>query len=194
MDPDINRTISYWFNGEEPMKRWFMGGPAVDAEIKDQFSGLVEKARASQLDSWKEQPKGVLALLILLDQFPRNLYRGSPLSYSSDQMAMNITTEAIAKGFDREVEFMQQLFFYLPLMHDENLLTQVACLALIETMAARCSSNPDLTYFMEQATKATKSHLSCILRFGRFPSRNECLGRISTPEELEYLKEYPSGF
>jgi uncharacterized protein (DUF924 family) len=194
IDPDINRTISYWFEGEDLRSKWFMGGAKIDAEIKTQFGDLVEKARASQLSTWAQQPQGALALIVLLDQFPRNIFRGSPLSYSSDSMAVEVATEAIAKGFDREVTHLQQPFFYLPLMHSENLLSQVAALALYENLCYRCEPDSMPKEYAESSTKYSSLHRDVIMRFGRFPSRNEALGRISTPEEIQYLKEHPSGF
>jgi uncharacterized protein (DUF924 family) len=195
IDTEVNRVIDYWFDvTDEPQKKWFMGGAKVDEEIKIQFSGLVTKARASELTSWTSQPKSTLALLILLDQFPRNIFRGSPLSYSSDSMAVEVATKAIAEGFDRKVEEIRQPFFYLPLMHDENLLSQVAGVALYENLAARCPEGSLTKQFSGQSIGFAKAHLNVILKFGRYPSRNEVLGRESTREEIEYLKEHPSGF
>ena len=195
LDPEINRTLTYWFAGPppNPIKRWFQGGPTVDEEIRSQFLPLVTKARASELSSWKASPKGTLALLILLDQFPRNLFRGSPESYSSDPMALEIATEAIANGYDRELELLEQTFFYLPLMHDENLISQVAGVALFENLLTRCGDD-EAKNFVKSGLEFGKRHLICVQKFGRFPSRNGCLGRETTKEEIEWLKEYPSGF
>jgi uncharacterized protein (DUF924 family) len=194
LDPDINRTVSYWFDGPDPVKKWFGGGPQVDAEIKEQFGGLVEKARADKLNAWTEQPTGTLALILLLDQFPRNIFRGSALSFSSDAQALKVATEGVAKGFDRQVPHMQQPFFYLPMMHDETLLGQIAGIAMFESLLARCDPESEIAMHSKKSIGFAKSHLYCILHFGRFPSRNEILGRESTPEEIEYLKEHPSGF
>lgn len=157
-----------------------MGGSKVDNEIKAQFGDLVEKARASQLSTWAEQPQGALALIVLLDQFPRNIFRGSDLSYSSDSMALEVATEAIAKGFDREVTHLQQPFFYLPLMHSENLLSQVAALSLYENLCHRCEPDSMSKEYAMSSTKYSGLHRDVIMRFGRFPSRNEVLGRVST--------------
>ena len=194
LDPNINRIVSYWFDGPEPMKRWFGGGPQVDAEIREQFGGLVEKARAEQLKSWTEDSTGTLALILLLDQFPRNIFRGSPLSFSSDSQALKIATKGIAQGFDRQVPERQQAFFYLPMMHDETLLGQIAGIAMFESLLARCNPDSEMAKRANRNVHFAKSHLHCILHFGRFPSRNEILGRESTPEEIEYLKDHPSGF
>ena len=194
MDPEINRTLSYWFDGPETNQKWYMGGAKVDAEIKDQFSGLVEKARASQLTAWTEQPKGTLALIVLLDQFSRNLFRGSPDSFSADSMAVEIAIKGIAKGFDREVPSIQQAFFYMPLMHDERLLSQIASVALFEAAASRCDAGSDASNVLQGNIKYGKIHRDVILKFGRYPSRNKILGRESTAEEIQYLEEHPNGF
>ncbi len=191
---DIDRTITYWFESDNSLQKWFQGGPTIDAEIKDQFGTLVDSARASQLSSWANQPRGALALLVLLDQFPRNIYRGSPLSYSSDYMALDIAARSIAKGFHREVTTMQQQFFYLPFMHDESIVSQVASISLYESLIARCKPESDEQKFIKQSLHFSERHRDCILKFGRFPSRNDVLGRVSMPEELQYLKEHPSGF
>jgi uncharacterized protein (DUF924 family) len=193
MDPEINRIISYWFEGEDPMQKWFRGGPTVDTEIRDQFSTLVERARASQLTSWTENPKGTLALLILLDQFPRNLFRGSPLSYSSDGMALDIATKSIAKGFHNKVEAMQTPFFLLPLVHNESLISQIAAVALYETFLSRCTPGSEEAQIAQAGVRAAEGHRDIIMRFGRFPGRNKPLGRISSPEEIQFLEEHPSG-
>ena len=193
-DPDINRTISYWFDGPNPMQKWFMGGPAVDSEIREQFLPLVERARANELNSWAQEPRGSLALIVLLDQFPRNLYRGSPLSYSSDSMALDVAAKGIAKGHHKQVTKLQMQAFYLPLMHDENLISQIAATSFYESLVANCDSEPELQERVKMSLQYCERHRDCILKFGRFPSRNEVLGRTSTPEEIAYLKEHPSGF
>lgn len=193
MDPDINRVISYWCEVEDPRKKWFFGGPEVDAEIKEQFGHLVDKARASQLISWAEQPRSSLALLILLDQFSRNLFRGSPQAFSSDPMALDIATKSIAKGFHKEVPVMQTPFFYLPLVHHESLISQIAGVAFYESNLSRCASDSKEAEFTKQGILAAERHRDIILRFRRFPGRNKALGRDSTPEEIEFLKEHPSG-
>jgi len=194
MNHDVSRIKSYWFDSPEPVKKWFMGGPETDEEIRTQFGSLVDQARKSELDSWKEKPQSTLALVLLLDQFPRNIFRGSPLSYSSDAMALNVTTEAIAKGFDREVPHLQQSFFYLPLMHDEKLITQVAGMAMFELLSKRCDPESAADKFSKESWHFAERHRDVILKFGRFPSRNEILGRDSTEEEIAYLREHPSGF
>ncbi|TVY51740.1 hypothetical protein LSUE1_G010360, partial [Lachnellula suecica] len=140
MDPNITTILTYWFDDPDPVKKWFSGTLAIDSEIKTLFGHLVEKARASdaQFTSWTDTPLGTLALLILLDQFPRNIYRNMPSAFASDAQALRIATNGIARGFDRELELDQVAFIYMPLSHSEDLLAQVACVALYEGLAARC--------------------------------------------------------
>jgi uncharacterized protein (DUF924 family) len=194
MDTDIDRIISYWFDVEDPVKKWFGGGSVVDEEIREQFLPLIEKARTSELTSWTEQPKGILALLILLDQFPRNIFRGTPLSYSSDPMALELATKSLAKGLHKEVSLIQEPFFYLPLVHHESLVSQIAGVALYQTLLDRCPPNSKEAEFARLGIGAAEGHQNIIMRFGRFPSRNKILSRDSTPEEVQFLKEHPSGF
>lgn len=133
-------------------------------------------------------------ILILLDQFPRNIFRGSPESYSSDPKALHVASEAILKGFDKQVTTVQRLFFYLPFVHDEKLSSHVAAGFLYNDWAAQCKQGT----FEEQLGKGgvdqLHKHTDVLRKFGRYPSRNEALGRTSTSAELEYLKENPNGF
>jgi uncharacterized protein (DUF924 family) len=193
VDPNITRINSYWFDTDNPRQKWFGGSPEIDAEIKSQFSDLISDARASKLNSWTEQPQGTLALLLLLDNFPRNVFRGTPDAFSSDGMALDVAVAAIAKGQHRELAPLQQIFFHLPFTHDERLISQVACVALCEAMAARGELDTENMKFAEASLGSAKNHLDIIMRFGRFPGRNAALGRESTPEEIEFLKEHPFG-
>lgn len=188
----INHTLSFWFDG--PTENWFANSEAFDTQIRDTFGPLITQARNDELDSWAEDPRGALALIILLDQFPRNVYRGSHEAHSSDAKACSLATRAIAREFDRQVGDLEALFFYLPLMHDERLVSQVACVALSEALLQRCSPDDDAYKFVSGSVKFAKGHRDAILEFGRFPSRNKILGRESTPAELKFLEEHPSGF
>ncbi|KAK5489290.1 hypothetical protein LTR26_004609 [Exophiala xenobiotica] len=197
MQTDINRTLSFWFDG--PPENWF--APAnpeqYDALVRETFGELITAARNDELDTWGEgNPRGSLALLLLLDQYPRNVYRGSAQAHASDAKAAALATQAIANEFDRQVGDLEALFFYLPLMHDEQLVSQIACVALIETLLARCKGAEDsqARQFVQRSVGFAKSHRDVIARFGRFPSRNNILGRESTDEEVDFLKEHPSGY
>lgn len=192
MDPDISRIMSFWF--ERPAIEWFMPPAGFDDQCRQDFGHLVHKARANELDHWNKEPKGSLALLILLDQFSRNIFRGTPEMYAADSKALDIATRSIAKGFDREVTVYQAMTFYLPLMHHESLLAQIAVISMYENLFNRCENASDAQKFCTKGISAAKGHLKVIERFGRFPSRNKILGRKSTEEEEEYLNQNPEGF
>ncbi|EXJ75551.1 uncharacterized protein A1O5_00057 [Cladophialophora psammophila CBS 110553] len=213
---EIARVLDYWFPppslDSNPTEKWFRppNPEVVDAEIRTQFSSLIEQARNDSLDSWSSTPLGSLALIVLLDQFPRNIYRGSGLSYSSDAKALDLAVMSIAREFDRspEVTALMAMFFYMPLMHAETLVHQVAGISLFENLAARClagSSSPSASLpvspaaeeaakFVQGSCEFAKAHRDVILRFGRFPSRNVALRKESTPEEVEFLRQNPGGF
>jgi uncharacterized protein (DUF924 family) len=193
MDPNITRINKYWFDTDNPIQKWFQGGPQVDAEIKAQFSELISEARASKLTSWTKQPQGTLALLLLLDQFPRNLFRGTADAFSSDAMALDVAVNAIANEQHKKLAPLQQIFFHLPFTHDERLISQVACVALCEAMIAKQEMGSEIMSFAESSLGSAKKHLAVIQRFGRFPGRNVALGRESTAEEIEFLKDHPFG-
>ena len=194
-DPNIDRIISFFFDPRYPPTRWFAKDPALDAEITSEFGPLISAARTSQtLDEWKGSPRGSLALLLLLDQFPRNVYRDSAEAYSSDHKALAIASRSIAQGYDRYVPLTQQAFFYLPFEHDEDLASQVASVALFEGLVGRCESGSLEKQAADTNLKYALSHRNVFIDFGRFPSRNSVLGRQSTFNESEFLKAHPSGF
>lgn len=156
-------------------EKWFKRDDAFDAEIRDRFHGLYEAAARSDVSGWEETPEGVLALIIVLDQFPRNLFRGAPRTYATDRTARDIADRALARDFDREAPQELRSFFYLPFMHSEELADQERCVALY-----RAAGDPDL--------KWAEHHADIIRRFGRFPHRNRILGRTTTPEEQAFLE------
>lgn len=192
MNPDISRILSFWF--DRPPMEWFMPPEGFDAECTQKFGHLVHQARANKLDDWTAEPKGTLALLVLLDQFSRNVFRGTPEMYAADDKAFDIATKSIAKGFDKKVTLNQAVTFYLPLMHHESLLAQIATLAMYENFINRCPDGSSELQFHSKGIDSVRQHLDVIQRFGRFPSRNKILGRESTEEELAYLNENPDGF
>jgi uncharacterized protein (DUF924 family) len=192
MNPDVNHLLSFWY--DRPSIEWFVPPPGFDKECKDKFGHLIHQARNNELDHWADEPKGTLALMILLDQFSRNVFRNTPEMYEADPKAFDIATKSIAKGFDRQVSSLQALTLYLPLMHNENLLSQVAALALLENLTLRSEEGSEERKMMENGMSSAKGHLEIIQRFGRFPSRNKILGRENTKEEEEYLRENPEGF
>ncbi len=154
--------------------RWFTKSSAFDGEIRDRFLPTHEAAAAGAFAAWEDSADGALALLILLDQFPRNMFRGSVRMYATDRQALAIAKRAIADGRDALVDPQLRGFFFLPLMHSENLADQEHCVALY-----RAIESADLPYAVD--------HADIIRRFGRFPHRNALLGRATTPEEQAFL-------
>ena len=157
---------------------------ANDAHIRERFESLVLSAANGELDAWKSTAEGRLALVILLDQFPRNMFRDSKKSFATDEKALLIVKEAIHKGFDQILSPVKRRFIYIPFMHSENIAEQKRCVELFESM----TDDDPLSH--DYALK----HLDVIEKFGRFPHRNKILGRESSEEELKYLDLPGAGF
>ena len=174
-DPRAEEGLNFWI--EAGREAWFKSDPDFDATIREHFGALVEAAAAGELDGWTAEPRATLALLLLLDQFPRNLHRGSPLAYTADEKARAVAEAAIEKGFDAAFEGDVRRFFYLPFMHAEDEACQERAIAL-------CAAAGD-----EEGERYARDHADIIRRFGRFPHRNKTLGRTPTPEETRFLDE-----
>ena len=174
-DAGPEQVLSFWLDEVGP-SRWYEQDAALDATISERFGALWRKARANRLSDWAETPRGALALLILMDQFSRNIFRGEGKAFSTDTRALNLAKRAVAQGFDLEVANPERQFFYLPYMHSEDLTDQHACVALIG------ERGPAGNFFHAQA------HRAVIERFGRFPYRNAALERENTPEETAYIE------
>ena len=174
MSPGYTDILDFWFT--EPMRsRWFRSTPELDAEICARFESVWTRASAGELSGWCDKAEGCLALAILLDQFPLNMYRGQARAFASEAQAIEVALQAIDRGFDSQLAREQVTFLYMPLMHSEDLAHQDASVRLFE--AADLQAN----------ARFARHHRELIRRFGRFPHRNATLGRRSTPEELEYL-------
>lgn len=175
------KVLHFWFG--EPSSPdyggyksfWFQSSPVLDAQIRKQFADIYEEALNGKLSSLSESPEGSLALILLLDQFPRNMYRGTPQAFLSDPQAVKITKEAVSKKFDGLLNEVQRLFFYMPFQHSESLVDQEKSVELFKTLKDASS----LKYAIE--------HYELIKRFGRFPHRNKILGRTNTLDETLYL-------
>lgn len=180
----------FWFGAlPEQGKRhktWFEKDPAFDQAVRERFLGLYEKAARGELARWKEQPDDCLALIIVLDQFPRNMFRGTARAFAADPLALATARHAIAQGFDRNYSPVERLFAYLPFEHSERLEDQLRACALMEPLKAFPETADTYHYAV--------AHRDIIQRFGRFPHRNALLGRTSTAEESEFLKEPGSSF
>jgi uncharacterized protein (DUF924 family) len=169
-------VIGFWF-GADP-KRWFEKSDEFDAQIRDRFGGAVVAAGDGALDRWQETPEGALALVLMLDQFTRNIYRGDARTWASDAKAIAISEAAIANGFDMALPEIQRRFLYMPYMHSED-----------PAMQARSAGYCADHISDEKYREYTRHHADIVARFGRFPHRNAILGRRSTPEEIAYLEE-----
>ena len=194
-NPEVQRIISFWFD-RNPID-WFVPPEGFDDECKSRFGHLISKALSTtELDAWAAEPDGSLALLVLLDQLTRNVYRGSPEAFSGDLKAAEIATRAIARGFDNKFPAVRAVVFYAPLMHSESLLSQVAATALFRCLKARCQNEEisAMVPFVDRFIQVAEGHMGVIERFGRYPSRNAVLGRENTSEEDAFLKEHPTGF
>lgn len=189
----VEEILHYWF-GDLPSryqvdpsksKLWWAGGDELDAEVREQFGGDVARALAGELDDWTASARGTLALVILLDQFSRNIGRGTPEAFAGDSAALAISRLAIQRGLDRELWFIERSFLYMPFMHAEDRdvarQSKEVFAGLSEEVAAiAASSLPDFRSHADQ-------HADIVLRFGRYPHRNELLDRTSTAEELQFL-------
>ncbi len=194
-----NEILRYWFgdkaafhDGPGRFPLWFGKSPETDREIRKRFGKDLERAGREELEDWKKEPESCLALIVLLDQFPRNIFRGSPKAFAFDEKVRQICRDGLERGFDSELPIFGRLFFYLPLEHSESLDDQERSVALFGALLndAPTEKTNSFRLVYEYALR----HREIIARFGRFPHRNEVLGRPSTPGELEFLKEPGSSF
>ncbi|RYC58006.1 hypothetical protein CHU98_g8202 [Xylaria longipes] len=192
-DPsNIDALLCFWFDHPEGLEKWFKFDPAIDDECRA-WECWVLAARSGYLFSWAGSPNGALALLILLDQIPRNIYRGTPKAYASDMQALELALGFVAHGLDLQVPLERQMFYYLPILHQESLMAQLYSVGLYQGMVSRAEPGTGLHNLLEGALSMARKHLDIIIRFGRFPKRNSTLGRESTREEAEYLKNGATG-
>lgn len=169
--------LAFWLDEIGP-EGWYAPSEALDDSIRDRFAEPWERARRGAFDAWICAPRSCLALIILLDQFPRNMFRGGPLAFASDAKALAVAKRAIRGGLDRQIPLPERQFFYLPLMHSELLANQERCVRqLLLNFGAQ---DEHLTH--------ARAHREVIRRFGRFPYRNAALARSSTPQERAFLE------
>jgi uncharacterized protein (DUF924 family) len=189
--PEAVAVLAFWFHPAHH-DEWYAGRPAFDALIGEHFAHVVALAEAGTLMDWAATPQGWLALLIVLDQFTRNLYRRDPRAWAQDLRAQQLALSGIEEGFDRHLPAIQRVFAYMPLEHAEDMGLQQRCVALFDTLCNDVAPDERSRYdgFLDYA----RGHEAVIARFGRFPHRNAVLGRTSTPEELAYLAEPGTGF
>lgn len=193
-------VLEFWFGNagddaaiaQAQQKLWWSKNETVDADIRKRFGDLVESAATGRFDHWVQDARGRLALILLFDQFPRNMYRDTPRAFSYDPFACKLALAGIATGADRELRAIERVFFYLPLEHSESAELQERCVALFTALAAGVPEADRKTFagYVDYAVR----HRDVIHRFGRFPHRNHILGRASTPEETAFLKQPGSSF
>lgn len=184
MGDGAEALLTLWF-GERARRCWFDPDPAFDAELRQRFAGLVERALAGELATWEAEPERCLALLLLLDQLPRNLFREGARAYAGDAAARRVAAQAVARGFDLRLPPDRRLFVYLPFQHGEDAADQRRSVQLIG--ALRAALPPDRRAEGEVWYEHALQHQAVIERFGRFPPRNPRLGRGATEAEEAYL-------
>jgi len=171
--------LDFWFE-ETPQELWFKKDAAFDKKIIKRFAKTYKQAVAGDLDDWKDAAKSCLALIIVLDQFPRNIFRDKPESFAHDSLARDAARHALEEGYESMLKGSEKSFLIMPLMHSEYLNDQELCVQLFSSWGEGFEKN----------LKFAKEHRDIIKRFGRFPHRNEVLGRKNTPEEIEFLKTH----
>ena len=189
----VNEILDFWFGTSQEdtagiaRKVWFTKDPGFDQTIQTRFMADYQQAAAGKLYHWQQSSQGCVALVLLLDQFPRNMFRGSARAFATDTQALSVTQHAIACALNQELPPLQRWFLYIPFMHSENLDHQRQSVELFRQLRDEDSET-------KSAFPYAVRHLEVIERFGRFPHRNKILGRVSTPEETEFLKQPGSSF
>jgi uncharacterized protein (DUF924 family) len=193
MNEEFEEVLRFWFSSlprgdhaemVRQMEWWFRGG--ADSEIIKRFPPLLERATRGELDSWSQNPRSRLALIIVLDQFSRTIHRGTAQAFAQDPKALGLVVEGIEKGHYAALQTpWEKTFFFLPLGHSEDFANQERSVKLAEELARE--GPQELRDILEFSANQARGHRDVIARFGRHPHRNEILGRQSTPEELEYL-------
>ena len=194
MDP-TNTVLNFWFGPltvegrahQELSARWWAKDPDFDREVRDRFAALHAQLNAGVRPSWSYSPRGLLAAVIVLDQFSRNMFRGTPGMFAADEQALALAFEGIALGYDRKLRFAERAFLYMPLMHAERLDVQNRCVDLFERF--RAEQTGELAEEVQEQQKFALVHRDLIKRFGRFPHRNAWLERETTSDEQNFLTQ-----
>ena len=189
----IDAILAFWFREEQlsapqidrRMDLWFSEDPVFDHEIEREFAADVDAASAGQLDHWARKPRGRLALILLLDQFRRNIHRGTAKAFALDKKALKLCVEGAMEKMDKGLSPIEKVFFYMPLQHSESQKVQSKSVALFSRLAEAVT--PTYRETFETITQFAELHADIIEAFGRFPHRNVLLGRENTAEEAEYL-------
>lgn len=192
-DEAIQRILDFWFSAAEldapqidsRMERWFGSDPALDQQIRAEFGSLVERALAGELDGWAASAEGRLALILLLDQFCRNIHRGTAMAFAGDRRALKLCIEGSMGNEYRTLSPVQRVFFFMPLQHAESAGVQDKSVRIYNALAEGVSDTLRETFLT--FAQFAELHRDIVARFGRFPHRNRVLGRSNTPEEDSYL-------
>jgi len=198
--PSFLPILEFWFGDLDELgrsdalhsRRWFMKDDAFDRDITAKFADTYAEIRAGHREQWLDNPHGRLAYVIVLDQFGRNMFRGTRRMFEGDKQAEAAAVEGVARGDDAALGVNERSFLYMPFMHAEDLALQDRSLALFNALAA--SAPPELRGALMGAAKYAEQHRDIIARFGRFPHRNAVVGRGNTPAEIEFLKQPGSAF
>lgn len=200
--PDPRRAavvLESWFGSADPAdasvmprRAWFQKSADFDAMLRRRFGADIDAARRGLLDRWQETPAGLLALCILVDQWSRNVHRGSAASWTADPYIRAVVNRALNDGRDRAIGPVQRSFVYMPLMHSESMADHDRCIACFEALQA--DAPVGLESMFADYLRYAHMHRDIVVRFGRYPDRNAVIGRPSTPEELAFLREPGSSF
>lgn len=198
---NVETVLNFWF-GDDTLevaaaakaqeKLWWSGSGEIDELIRQRFGALHARAARGELDDWRGTPHGRLALIVVVDQFSRNLFRGTPKAFAQDALARRLCFEGLAAKNDRQLGFLERVFFYLPLEHSESREDQARSVAEYEALGDEVP--PALRDLFGYYTKFARAHRAVIERFARFPHRNAILARESTAEEQAFLKQPGSSF
>ena len=184
---NLNRRMRFWFGGDSSEMH-----TRRDTTIRERFAALLERAAAGELAAWADGPRRRLSLIILLDQFPRNIYRGTARAFAYDAQALSLTLSGMQSAADAALAVVERIFFYMPLQHAEAREVQEESLAAYRRLLSEAPS--ELLAVFEGAVRSAENHRAIIEQFGRFPHRNEILGRTSTAAEVEWLQRGGSAF
>ncbi len=189
--------LHYWLgsleSGNTPSDRhvsmWFSNGKDIDTDIKFRFELDLKRGLEGKLTGWLDRSRGSLAFIILTDQFSRNIYRDTPKAFEGDSIALRACFDGIERGFDIDLHAIERMFYYMPLMHSEDLEVQMTSLECFTMLEKLFTSPPSVASIIARSKMYAEKHYLIIERFGRFPHRNQIIGRSSTSEELKYLKD-----
>ncbi|MEX0871817.1 MAG: DUF924 family protein [Aquisalimonadaceae bacterium] len=196
----IEQTLIYWFGqltedglpADDRMSLWFGKDDAQDAEIRRRFSAQLADASANALDHWCNAPSGLIALVVTLDQFSRNIFRDTPAAFAADPKALSLANNAVEHGLDRSMPWIHRVFLYMPLEHAEDPLIQELSVRCFESLAV--DAVPAARLLADNFLDYARKHRDIVVRFGRFPHRNNILGRPSSARERAFLREPDSSF